>query len=163
MGRRCDSFTDGVFWNGSIHWRGAWKRFNVDLGGIEEMPALPGPPRDSGTWKCVSFGESNGHLHLIEEPLPTKLRIFEMESDYSGWFVKYNIDLDGLVAEFPAIVHRSPKPFAPDWYAFSVLGVVREENEDESLLLLSLLDEVVSCSFKDGYFDGASGVGAGGN
>lgn len=38
------SFAEGVFWNGSIHWMGAWLRFDIDSECIEEMPvpAIPG-------------------------------------------------------------------------------------------------------------------------
>lgn len=40
------------------------------------------------------FGKSNGHLHLINGPTMAEFRVLDMESDYSGWFVKYHVDLD---------------------------------------------------------------------
>ncbi|KAH7845352.1 hypothetical protein Vadar_001026 [Vaccinium darrowii] len=76
-----------------------------------------------------------------------------MASDYSGWFVKYHVGLDGVVAAFPAIVHSYPEPFTTfcqDYYAFSMLSVIREEKEDQSLLLLNVSNKVVSYRFKDG-------------
>lgn len=149
------SFTKGVFWNGSIHWMGAWLRFDIDSECIEEMPmpALPRFRHNLRNGKHMLFGVSNGHLHLIEELFTTKFQVFEMENDYSCWFVKYHVDLDGFVAAFPAIVHSYLEPFSTvcrEYYAFSILGVIREENKDESLLLLNVPDKIVSYSFKDG-------------
>ncbi|KAH7848019.1 hypothetical protein Vadar_032894 [Vaccinium darrowii] len=152
-GRECNTFTNGVFWNGSIHWIGAWSRFNIDLECIEEMPAFPRIQRNFRIGKPMLLRESNGHLHLIEELSTTKFQVFEMESDYSGWFVKYHVDLDCVVAAFPAIVHSYPEPFTTyfrEYYAFSILSIIREEKEDESVLLLNVSDKVVSYSFKGG-------------
>ncbi|KAH7842919.1 hypothetical protein Vadar_010640 [Vaccinium darrowii] len=130
-------FTEGVFWNGNIHWIGAWLRFNVDLECLERMPAGPVCRRDSRRLRGNRyFGESNGHLHLIQE-LSKEFRVFEMERDYSGWFVKYHVDLGGVVPGFPVIAH-------------SILGVIRQENEDESFLLLNVPGKVVSYNLKDG-------------
>ncbi|KAI8557999.1 hypothetical protein RHMOL_Rhmol04G0054800 [Rhododendron molle] len=124
-------------------------------GCVEEMPmpALPGFRRHFRNGKLMLLGESNGHLHLIAELLTTKFQVFEMENDYSGWFVKYHVDLDGFVAAFPAIVHSYLEHFTNvrrEYYAFSRLGVIREENEDESLLLLNVPGKIVSYSLKDG-------------
>lgn len=150
------SFAEGVFWNGSIHWMGAWLRFDIDSECVEEMPvpAIPGFRRHIRNGKHVLFGESDGHLHLIAELFTTKFQVFEMENDYSGWFVKYHVDLDGFVAAFPAVVRSYLDPLTTvclEYYAFSILGVIRrEENEDESLLLLNVPDKIVSYSLKDG-------------
>lgn len=95
-----------MFWNGSIHWIGAWSCFDIDSECIDEMPmpALPGFRRNFHTGKPMLFGESNGHLPLILELFTTKFQVFEMKNDYSGWFVKYHVDLDGIVVAFHAIV-----------------------------------------------------------
>lgn len=76
-------------------------RFDVDLEHIETMPALPVFCCVSGsgtTWKrhrTMFFGESNGHLHPIKwGPTMAECQVLEMESEYSGWFVKYHVDLD---------------------------------------------------------------------
>ncbi|KAG5551486.1 hypothetical protein RHGRI_009794 [Rhododendron griersonianum] len=121
---------------------------------IEEMPvpAIPGFRRHLRNGKHMLFGESDGHLHLIAELFTTKFQVFEMENDYSGWFVKYHVDLDGFVAAFPAVVRSYLDPLTTvrrEYYAFSILGVIRrEENEDESLLLLNVPDKIVRCYFE---------------
>ncbi|KAH7843070.1 hypothetical protein Vadar_012314 [Vaccinium darrowii] len=98
--QRCgDRFIEGVFWNGNIHWSGAWLRFNVDLECLERMPAAPVYRQYSCRGERYRyFGESNDHLHLIQE-LGKEFRVFEMERDYSGWFVKYHVDLSGVEFE----------------------------------------------------------------
>ncbi|KAJ0837549.1 hypothetical protein HanRHA438_Chr16g0779411 [Helianthus annuus] len=67
------------------------------------------------------FGESRGHLHFIPYKNPQenilRLNVYEMFSDYSGWFVKYQVELDTLRAE--------------------VIDVVRGEEEDTFLVLKS--------------------------
>nr|XP_011463564.1 PREDICTED: uncharacterized protein LOC101303415 [Fragaria vesca subsp. vesca] len=49
------------------------------------------------------FGESGGHLHLIEfyKHYDTQFDIMEMEEDYSGWFLRYYVDLNRVIKPLP--------------------------------------------------------------
>ncbi|XVF54915.1 hypothetical protein PTKIN_Ptkin05aG0218900 [Pterospermum kingtungense] len=39
------------------------------------------------------FGESGDHLRLVQkyQPYLTQFDVYKMETDYSGWFVKYHV------------------------------------------------------------------------
>ncbi|KAJ0098326.1 hypothetical protein Patl1_20705 [Pistacia atlantica] len=93
-------YKEGVFWNGALHWFTclvACLYFTVDEETIHELPM---PPLPKGTFlrKCYYFGECRGHLHLIEVYNPcTIFNVYEMRRDYSGWFVKYHVDLGEVV------------------------------------------------------------------
>ncbi|XP_010249169.1 PREDICTED: F-box protein At5g07610-like [Nelumbo nucifera] len=79
----------GVFWNGSLHWIGVKEtslRFDAEQELLVEMPS---PPLREG-WeerRLRYFGESRGHLHLIEiyGPRTTLFDVMELRKDYSGW------------------------------------------------------------------------------
>ncbi|XP_059635774.1 F-box protein At5g07610-like [Cornus florida] len=129
---------NGVFCNGSIHWiniSGLSFRFDVDHEYLERLPMIPvsGNIRER---KNRYFGESNGHLFLIEnyQTVRTQFDVFEIERDYSKWFVKYRVDLVGIVNAFP------------EMDAYSILNLVREEDEDESSLLLHVPEILMAAS-----------------
>ncbi|XP_010263252.1 PREDICTED: F-box protein At5g07610-like [Nelumbo nucifera] len=83
-------FDKAVFWNGAINWYSfgeASLYFNVDQECLQTMP-MPPLPEKWDTKRCRYFGESQGHLHLIEmdgynAPCTTHFDVFEMERDYS--------------------------------------------------------------------------------
>ncbi|XP_059637062.1 F-box protein At5g07610-like [Cornus florida] len=156
--------TDGVFCNGSIHWislSGASFRFDVDHEYLETLPIPDSRGRripDSGgrrrERKYRYFGESNGHLHLIENyrTVTTQFDVFEMERDYSKWFVKYRVDLVGIVNAFPKMDRSRRDIRCMNYYAYSILNLVREEDENESSLLLHVPGKVLSYKLKDNTF-----------
>uniref|UniRef100_A0A2N9HU30 F-box domain-containing protein n=1 Tax=Fagus sylvatica TaxID=28930 RepID=A0A2N9HU30_FAGSY len=79
-------------------------RFDVER---ELLLTMPMPPIPEG-WaerRLKYFGESGGHLYLIEiyGPQTSVFDVMEMSGDYSSWFVKYHVVLDGLVAMNPRI------------------------------------------------------------
>ncbi|KAM5553406.1 hypothetical protein ABKV19_025558 [Rosa sericea] len=88
------------------------------------------------------FKESTGgHLHLIDiyTPCPTKFEVLEMGRDYSGWFVKYHVDLDPLCTAYPCFLSEQ----------FVVLFLAQDENEVESTsLLLHSPGTVISYNLK---------------
>ncbi|XP_050373131.1 F-box protein At5g07610-like [Argentina anserina] len=74
------------------------------------------------TWPTliqIYFGECGGRLYYIEtyKQCMFQFDLMEMESDYSGWFVKYHVDLNPLVAALPG----------PDWNFFTVLCLSPKE------------------------------------
>ncbi|PRQ36127.1 putative F-box domain, galactose oxidase, beta-propeller [Rosa chinensis] len=95
------------------------------------------------------FGESGGGcLYLIEvfEHCRTQFEVMEMERDYSGWFVKYHVDLSPVVA---------PRP-GQDPNAFVVLFLSRDvetDGEDSSTdLWLHMPGKVVSYNLRTKSF-----------
>ncbi|KAL6137654.1 hypothetical protein ACLB2K_062943 [Fragaria x ananassa] len=98
------------------------------------------------------FGECGGRLYLIEtyDHCLTQFDVMEMERDYSGWFVKYQVGLNPLVAAFPG----------QDCNALVVLCLSQEEEtdygvEDTSthlLLHLSGSGKVISYNLRSKIF-----------
>lgn len=72
-----------------------------------------------------------------------------MKGDYSQWFVKYNVNLADAVSAFPEMVRSYLDPRDGCYYSFSIIGVVHDENEDESSLVLSIPGKIISYKFKD--------------
>ncbi|XVF11243.1 hypothetical protein REPUB_Repub08aG0009700 [Reevesia pubescens] len=148
----------GVFCNGVIHWLTGWGTtspyFNAEEEKLRQLPTPPFP----GDWEDLIryryFGESRGHLHLIEiyGPQTTKFNVYEIESDYSGWFVKYHIDLDPLTVAFPGKIRTYLHPSDLNYYVFSVLCIVREANDEESYMVLHISDKAIQYNLKDGSF-----------
>ncbi|KAH7520918.1 hypothetical protein FEM48_Zijuj08G0196600 [Ziziphus jujuba var. spinosa] len=94
---------DGVFWNGAVNWiskRHSLLYFNLEEEQLNEMP-LPFNPERSNT-SFMYFGESRDHLHLITMfNRKTQFDVYEMERDYSNWFVKFRVDLSEVASVYP--------------------------------------------------------------
>lgn len=111
------------------------------------------------------FGESRGHLHLIEiyGPCTALFNVYEMKTDYSGWFVKYRVDLGGVTDVFPEMIRTYLDPEDLHYYGYSILCVVREENDDDSYLVLHLPKKAVRYNLKDRTFKKLHDVAPAGN
>ncbi|GKB73182.1 F-box protein-like protein [Tanacetum coccineum] len=103
------SFSCGVYWNGAIHWaRGSDPLyFNLE---VEQLRKLPLPV--TTMYSLFYFGESRGHLHMVVRPVvtpnpenPLHLHVYEMLGDRSGWFLKYQVELDELPFAYPESSH----------------------------------------------------------
>ncbi|XVF54911.1 hypothetical protein PTKIN_Ptkin05aG0218500 [Pterospermum kingtungense] len=151
-------FWGGVFWHGAIHWidesnRDASLYFNVEEEKLQKMP-MPSLPEG---WEekphIAYFGESRDHLHLIQQykPYLTQFDIYEMERDYSGWFVKYRVDLDAMRVTFPddMNMHNSDS----SCYSYVIFCVVRKANDEDSYLVLHIPGKVIGYNFRDGSFN----------
>ncbi|KAK9275279.1 hypothetical protein L1049_022541 [Liquidambar formosana] len=152
------SFRNGVFWNGAIHWPSCWSEtslcFDINRGSLRTMPM---PPIQSGqsirTYRF--FGESRGHLHLVEffGYFTIQFDVFELERDYSKWFIKYRVDLDVVTTAFPEVLRIQPDPLLHRHHCvFLVFSVVRGETENESSLVLYMPGKVISYNLKDKKF-----------
>ncbi|KAG8487894.1 hypothetical protein CXB51_018827 [Gossypium anomalum] len=75
--------------------------------------------------------------------------VYEVESDYSGWFVKYNINIDPLTVAYPGMVKTYRNL---NYCAFSIFYIVRDENDEESYTVLHIPEKAIRCSLKDGSF-----------
>jgi len=141
-------YTSGVFWNGALHWislRNSSFYFDIDQDIIKVMPM---PPTNPGIDKIrvEYFGVCQGHLNLIQTSGSsiTRFDILEMKSDYSGWNVKYHVNLEALTAlyfERPELLNHS---------RFSVLLV--HEEESSSSLVLQIQDKIISYDIRSGRF-----------
>ncbi|KAK9287142.1 hypothetical protein L1049_015553 [Liquidambar formosana] len=110
---------------------------------------MPMPPfSESFNFDNISyFGESRGHLHLIviEEPMLTECDIWELKTDYSGWFVRYRVNLDPLAIPFPETIWNLDAQYE----VCSLLGIVRAEKEEESILVLFVSGKAISFNLND--------------
>ncbi|XAR53999.1 hypothetical protein NMG60_11028972 [Bertholletia excelsa] len=147
---------DGVYWNEAIHF---WSNdvysyyFNVEE---ERLARMPMPPIPEGRFyydRCRRFMfESRDHFHVIDIYDRTQFNVFEMERDYSEWFVKYRVDLRPVVDAFPTMRQfLNPSPNYPSPY--DVLSLVRQKKEDESCLLLNVPGKIVRYNLVDKTFE----------
>ncbi|XP_076950234.1 F-box protein At5g07610-like [Bidens hawaiensis] len=131
-----------VYWNGAIHWAPDFRSddnflyFKLD---VEQLQTLPVPEGlVSYVTSTMYFGESGGHLHLIlrkdYEHNFMCGNVYEMLSDQSGWFVKYQVQLDGLQGAFPDMdVYQ----YDYELSGLKVVDVVRgKEHEEEGTFLV---------------------------
>ncbi|KAF8389477.1 hypothetical protein HHK36_026172 [Tetracentron sinense] len=147
-------YNRGVFWNGALHWIGSGEssfRFDVER---ERLFIMPMPPIRVG-WverRLKYFGESGGHLHLIEiyGPRTTQFDVMEMKRDYSGWFVKYRVNLDEVAIQYPSMV-RGNVPILHR-FVFSVLHLVQEGVGEESFLVLHIPGKFIKFNLEDKTF-----------
>ncbi|CAL5322917.1 unnamed protein product [Camellia sinensis] len=151
------SFNLGVFWNGALHWistfGGDSLYFNVDEERLETMP-MPPIPDGWEERRPRYFRESRDHLHLIEiyGPRTMQFNVYEMERDYCEWFVKYQVDLDAIPNVFPEMIRSSLDPSDLHYYQFVILGLIREESDEESFLVLHIPGKVIRYNFRDKSF-----------
>ncbi|PHT47496.1 hypothetical protein CQW23_11704 [Capsicum baccatum] len=145
----------GVFWKGAIHWfsqTGPFLCLQVDSCSFKPMPSTQIP---EGQWyrNIEYFGESGGHLHLIEihNPQDIEFNVLELKSDYSSWFVKYKVNLEFLTNLYPVMVNQELYP-PEDYefpYAFTTLCFLADE-EDRARLLISLPGKIVLYDLNNG-------------
>ncbi|XP_061991119.1 F-box protein At5g07610-like [Rosa rugosa] len=147
------AFDNGVLWNDAIHWispTGDSLCFDIDQERLGTLPNLPSTEKWSNR-RLRYFGESGGHLHLIEVyGSATQFHVFEMERDYSSWLPKYQVDIAAIVDAFPLMVWNYPNANDSVFYAFSLLFL--KEDEEDSILLLQVPGEFLSYNLRDGTF-----------
>lgn len=100
------------------------------------------------------FGQSPDHLHFVDhihESGEVRLNVYEMERDYSGWFVKYRVDLSRVSTAFPELIPSSLFDLLTSqmqYHLFSVLCVVRGELDEDSCLVFGIPGKVLRYNFK---------------
>lgn len=137
------NFSRGVHCNGLISWIGDASKVLLYDTDEHRFRTVPSPPGHGGYRWHRYFGESCGHLHLIEisRPQLSQFEVLEMEKDYSGWFVKYNVDLNAISSAFPEMVCNPLEPY----YSFVVVFV----DEHDSSILLHIPCKVISYNLRD--------------
>ncbi|KAL6139473.1 hypothetical protein ACLB2K_057777 [Fragaria x ananassa] len=127
---------DAVFLNGAIHWVGLTCELSYFQVDEERIGHVPPHPRYMSREKCWGrriyryFRESvdKRHLQLIDiyNPCISQFEVLEMGNDYSGWFVKYLVDLDPISTVYPSFQRKMVQ----------ILFLAQEENEGEECLSL---------------------------
>ncbi|MFS8027817.1 putative F-box domain-containing protein [Helianthus anomalus] len=112
----------------------------------QQLHTLPLPlgliPSDSEVVRKY-LGESRGHLHLIAynkfQGGMVRVNVYEMLSDHSGWFVKYQLQLDAITRYGPG-------------YVLQVVDVVRGKEEEDTFVVLETLDKIITYNVHDRSF-----------
>nr|XP_011468622.1 PREDICTED: F-box protein At5g07610-like [Fragaria vesca subsp. vesca] len=115
-----------------LHWIGLYNEigyYHIDDESVRDVYyPPPHPPMKCEVTQLRMFGyfqESHcgSHLHLINIYVShfTRFEVFEMGRDYSGWFLKYHVDLDPQLTGFPWL----------GWCRCTVLFLFPEEGEGE--------------------------------
>ncbi|KAJ0030784.1 hypothetical protein Pint_13938 [Pistacia integerrima] len=149
-------FDNGVFWNGSIVWispHGASIYFDLTNERLNKMSDLPVLDNWSKR-RFRYFGESCGHLHLMEiyGARATRFKVFQLEKDYCNWTVKYEIDLEGVVGAYSEMVRSYLDVDDSNYYAFVPLVVVGDKNGVDASLLLHIPGKIISYNMRDKSF-----------
>nr|GMC94360.1 F-box protein At5g07610-like [Ipomoea batatas] len=145
----------GVYWNGNVNWFGnnveTGLHFDVEKERFGEMAMPPMPDQ-----KRVRYmQESCGHLHLIDihGPKTTQFKVYEMERDYSGWFVKFQVDIENVMNAFPESISKNLEASDKFYYKFLTASIVRDGDGDrDSFLVLSVPGKVVRYNFTNNSF-----------
>ncbi|KAJ0439595.1 putative F-box domain-containing protein [Helianthus annuus] len=131
----------GVYWNGAIYWAPYYGNsnclyFKLD---VQQLQRLPLPEGLMTSITLMYFGESRGHLHLIADK-NRSLSVYEMLSNHSGWFLKYQLQFDALGASFPGTISQ-------------VMDVVRgKEEEEDTFLVLKTPEKIITYNVHDTSF-----------
>lgn len=96
-------------------------------------------------YRIVYFGESYGHLHLIQVNRQNLAlyNIYEMKHDGAGWFLKYEMNVEDVVLAFPHMIRDFLETTEFHYYGMAVLDVVRGDKEDDSFLILHITEMVI--------------------
>lgn len=137
----------GIFFNGCMHWvseKWSFFRFNLDSLCFRTMPSTVIP---SGELKrnIRYFGQSGGHLHLIEVHgfRSMSFEVLELETDYSQWFVKYRVDLSSLHTAYPLMLSEELDLLDVNRRTCNVVSVVVNDKEHTARLLVSTPDVII--------------------
>ncbi|KAJ0461915.1 putative F-box domain-containing protein [Helianthus annuus] len=142
--------SNGVYWNRALYWAPTHRKllyFKIHVEQLEMMP-LPEEMMSSLDTYTIYFGESRGHLHLIVYDYNRLCHnVYEMLSDHSGWFVKYRVDLGGLLHALPELAYWCQN-------RFNFSDVIRgEKEEDTFFLLLRIPGKIITFNVHDKSFN----------
>ncbi|KAL4557172.1 hypothetical protein LXL04_035344 [Taraxacum kok-saghyz] len=153
----------GVFVNQAIYWAPSSANpcyFKIDTQELQSLP-LPVPVASFGGYQGgalpLYFGESRGHLHLVERANRSdnshlQLNVYEMLNDHSGWFLKYRVELDEFVNAYPEMINSYQDPSSPRYYEFEVFDVVRGKEDDETFVVIKVPGKIIRYNIVDKSF-----------
>ncbi|KAJ0642306.1 putative F-box domain-containing protein [Helianthus annuus] len=154
-------FWYGVYWNGAIHWAPSCRNplyFKIEDEQLQTLPLPANLASSEGYYDGAMpmyFGESRGHLHLVDTAIGENrlhLNVYEMLNDHSGWFVKYQIELDELTGAFPEMIDSNQPPSSHRYYDFEVFDVVRGEKEEDAFMVVSIRGKIIRFNVHDKSF-----------
>ncbi|CDP16132.1 unnamed protein product [Coffea canephora] len=144
-------FEKGAYWNGDLHWVSVSSgTLCFDLDNKRLRPVIPHPSTPSVEWRDICyFGESGGDLYLIglDKPQAMLWKVYSLKRDYSGWVVKYSIDVASLVTFYPSMVveeESNEKHFDLHMPCFVV-----DEKEKKAMPVILLRCKVISYDISD--------------
>ncbi|KAG1358971.1 F-box protein [Cocos nucifera] len=154
----------GVYWNGALNWvteNGLLVSFDVD----QQLVRTTRMPLRDPRGVILYFGESRGHLHLIETVANAgrgnfnwlHFYVFEMGKDNPSWSSLYNVDLNDVRDEYPETKVPLPDEMSlrilSDWgiYAVPVFFVRGGEGEGDELYF-TYPPNIFCCNFADRTF-----------
>ncbi|CAO2833141.1 unnamed protein product [Amaranthus hypochondriacus] len=154
-------FLNGVYWERGIYWLSHTEStifFDLETESVESL-ILPKALEGAYIERFRYFGESCGHLHLIEirTNCVQEFDVLELNKiDKIQWLVKYRVNLDVLGRGFESEMFldhtdRFGRKFR--FYAFSIFAIVRDkvrndEDEKNSEMVLSIPGKVIAYNFK---------------
>lgn len=137
-------FYHGIYWNNAIHWLdivNGGLHFKLDL--EHEHPLLTSLQTPGTLDKKLHYDyklfESCGRLLLVYTVLNFRqLNVYEMRNGYSGWSVKYIVNLDDIGKLFPKTWSISANQFG-----FIVRCVVVGEREEDSYVVMDVFGKLI--------------------
>jgi hypothetical protein len=170
------NFTDGVSWNGAVHWMSPMGNGLSFLLDMECLQTIPRPPLPE-SWQDKNFryfGESGGQLHFIgilagnqnpddlnlgivspdmshDQSTDQSIVVYSMERGCSKWFAKYCLHMNAIVMAYPEITEdKDPttSPFSAEKW-FDLLSFIEGNDEEGALLVMRISGEIISYSFKN--------------
>ncbi|CAI9099116.1 OLC1v1035887C1 [Oldenlandia corymbosa var. corymbosa] len=152
-------FEKGTLWNKNLHWLSSgWYTLGFDLENGGEKEIIVPPPRgvESHFSQNIFFFRVSGKdlcVIGLKDPELLLFGVYTMEFDYSGWNLKYNLDIGPLKNLYPSLVVEEPGERCMRWFLewnFSVLScIVVKDNEKKPKLLVSFLEKILSFDMQE--------------
>ncbi|KAK1421381.1 hypothetical protein QVD17_23677 [Tagetes erecta] len=137
-------FMGGVYWNEAVHWinkKGYVFYLKIDEDRVDRVHT---PVMHDG-WNvkrhCYPLTESRDCLLFINifPPSSMKLDVHEMNRDYSGWSIKYRVDLSQAVTRFLGTAEMTlALGFIRPVQSFVMHCLVEGERQEDSFLVLEI-------------------------
>ncbi|XP_071734350.1 F-box protein At5g07610-like [Rutidosis leptorrhynchoides] len=138
-------FAGGVYWNNAVHWHhdsGFILYFKLDKEVLGHMYCPFHLLGVSHERYCGYMYESRGRLLVVEIPHPpdnVRYKIHELKKDYSGWIMKYRVDLEQVSRSFPEIISTTYRAAdGSGFFHYTLLSLVLGEKDEDSFLVLQI-------------------------
>ncbi|GJU18676.1 hypothetical protein Tco_1146642 [Tanacetum coccineum] len=107
-------FMGGVHWNDAVHWvnkKGHVFYLRISEGSVDRVATPIVRERWNVKKHCYPLVESPDCLLFIDILSSSmEFDVYEMYRDYSGWLLKYHVDLNSVTREFPDMTEVPHKP-----------------------------------------------------
>ncbi|GAB4854648.1 hypothetical protein Ancab_023230 [Ancistrocladus abbreviatus] len=139
-------FCNGVYLNGAVHWISLREKslyFDVVNELLVQMPS----PHVSKHWVFGDLCECGGQLCYVvnERRSRAYYEVYMMESYEAGWSLRYNVDVDAAVADFPEMFGIRVE--------YLVLSVAQLGNEGRLIMLVHAPGKLFVYDLQDGILE----------